>query len=191
MNQRFVAQEIEKLFNKGCIEEVKDKPRVVNPLTVADGKAKQRLVLDARHVNPHLFKYKHKYENAEVSKMYLKQVILFFSFDLKCAYHHIMMHELDKEYLGFKWNNNYYVFKVLPFGISTAGYTFSKLMREIVKFWRTKGYKIVLYLDGGIGGASTFQEAKVVSSEIQGDLDKLGFLIAEDKSHWDPVQELV
>lgn len=64
-------------------------------------------------------------------------------------------------------------------------------MREIVKFWRTKGYKIVLYLDDGIGGASTFQEAKVVSSEIQGDLDKLGFLIAEDKSHWDPVQELV
>lgn len=102
-----------------------------------------------------------------------------------------MMHELDKEYLGFKWNNKYYVFKVLPFGISTAGYIFSKLMREIVKFWRTKGYKIVLYLDDGIGGASTFQEAKVVSSEIQGDLDKLGFLLAEDKSHWDPVQELV
>ena len=80
-----------------------------------------------------------------------------------------MMHELDKEYLGFKWNNKYYVFKILPFGLSTAGYIFSKVMREIVKFWRTKGYKIVLYLDDGIGGASTFQEAKVVSFEIQGD----------------------
>lgn len=150
---------------------------------MADGKAKQRLVLDARHVNPHLFKYKHKYENAEVSKNVFEAGDFIFSFDLKSAYHHIMMHELDKEYLGFKWNNKYYVFKVLPFGISTAGYIFSKLMREIVKFWRTKGYKIVLYLDDGIGGASTFQEAKVVSSEIQGDLDKLGFLIAEDKSH--------
>lgn len=64
-------------------------------------------------------------------------------------------------------------------------------MIEIVKFWKTKGYKIVLYLDDVIGGASTFQEAKVVSSEIQQDLEKLVFLIAEDKSHWDPVQELV
>lgn len=48
-------------------------------------------------------------------------------------------------------------------------------MIEIVKFWRTKGYKIVLYLDDVIGGASTFQEAKVVSSEIQQDLEKLVF----------------
>lgn len=48
-------------------------------------------------------------------------------------------------------------------------------MRETVTFWRIKGYKIVLYLDDGIRGASTFQEAQVVSSEIQGDLEKLGF----------------
>lgn len=78
MNQRFVAQEIEKLLNKGCIEEVKDKPRVVNPLTVADGKAKQRLVLDARHVNPHLFKLLNTSTSMKMQKcqkMYLKQVI--------------------------------------------------------------------------------------------------------------------
>ena len=37
----------------------------------------------------------------------------FFSFDLKSAYHHIMMHELDKAYLGFEWKSKYYVFKVL------------------------------------------------------------------------------
>lgn len=69
MNKRFVDQEIEKLLYKGCIQEVKDKPKVVNPLKVANGKAKQRLVLDARHVNPHLFKYKHKYENADSFKI--------------------------------------------------------------------------------------------------------------------------
>lgn len=191
MNKRFVDQEIEKLLYKGCIEEVKDKPKVDNPLTVADGKAKQRLVLDARHVNPHLFKRKYKYENADVSNNVFEAGDFIFSFDLKSAYHHIMMHELNKEYLGLKWNNKYYVFKVLTFGLSTAGYIFSKVMREIVKFWRTKGYKIVLCLDDGIEGASTFQEAKMVSSEIQQDLEKLCFFIAEDKSHWDLVQELV
>lgn len=31
MNKRFVDQEIEKLLYKGCIQEVKDKPKVVNP----------------------------------------------------------------------------------------------------------------------------------------------------------------
>lgn len=65
-------------------------------------------------------------------------------------------------------------------------------MRETVKVWRLKGYKIVLYLDDGIRGASTFQKAKVVSSEIQGDLKKsLFFFLVKDKSHWDLLQELV
>lgn len=52
-------------------------------------------------------------------------------------------------------------------------------MRETVKFWRLKGYKIVLYLDDGIRGASTFQKAKVVSSEIQGDLKKACFFFSK------------
>lgn len=64
-------------------------------------------------------------------------------------------------------------------------------MRETVKVWRLKGYKIVLYLDDGIRGASTFQKAKVVSSEIQGDLKKSLFFLVKDKSHWDLLQELV
>lgn len=62
------------------------------------------------------------------------------SFDLKSAYHHIMMHELEKEYLGFKWNNKDDVFKDLPFDLSTTWYIFSKVMREIVKFWRKKRF---------------------------------------------------
>lgn len=37
-----------------------------------------------------------------------------------------MMHELDKKCLGLKWNNKYYVFNVLPFGLSTAGYIFQR-----------------------------------------------------------------
>ena len=49
-NAEFVDQEIEKLLGKNCIEMVSSKPRVVNPLTVAGNKTKQRLVLDARQV---------------------------------------------------------------------------------------------------------------------------------------------
>ena len=64
-------------------------------------------------------------------------------------------------------------------------------MREVLKFWRAKGYKIVIYLDDGMGGAATLHAAKYMSSEVKKDLENLGFLIAADKSHWEPVQELV
>jgi hypothetical protein len=46
---------------------------VVNPLTVAKNRNKLRLVLDCRHINPHLHKFKLKYEDAtEVSHMFEK-----------------------------------------------------------------------------------------------------------------------
>lgn len=54
-NAAFVRDEINKLLLKGCISQVPNKPRVVNPLTVAGNKTKLRLVLDCRHINPHLY----------------------------------------------------------------------------------------------------------------------------------------
>ena len=68
-NTTFVTEEVAKLINKGC----------VSPVTVAHNKGSTlRLVLDARHINPHLYKFKHKYEGNWV-----------FSYDLKSAYHHL------------------------------------------------------------------------------------------------------
>ena len=120
-DDRFESSEIEKLVKKGCVQEVIGKPKVVNPLSVAGNKSKQRLVLDARHVNPQLFKNKHKYEDASTSRELFQMGDFLFSFDLKSAYHHIMINEGDRKYLGFKWKEKYYVFKVLPFSLSTAG----------------------------------------------------------------------
>ncbi|XP_063433322.1 uncharacterized protein LOC134715214 isoform X1 [Mytilus trossulus] len=67
-NKSFVTDEIEKLLSKGCISEVFVKPKVVNPLTVAGNKAKLRLVLDCRHINPHLYQFRYKYEDATVAR---------------------------------------------------------------------------------------------------------------------------
>jgi hypothetical protein len=56
-----------------------------------------------------------------------------FSYDLKSVYHHIEIFDTDRTYLGFQWENKYYVFNVLPFGLATSGYIFSKVvMRERV-----------------------------------------------------------
>ena len=51
----------------------------------------------------------------------------------------------------------------LPFGISTAGYIFTKILRDVLKFWRSKGYKIFMYLDDDIGGAKSLSQATMVS----------------------------
>ena len=131
---------------------VTDKPHVINPLTVANNGSKLRLVLDARQINPHLFKFMHKYEDANTARQLFDKGNYIFSYVLKSAYHHLCIFHTDVTYLGIKWKGEYYVYNVLPFGLVTSGYIFSKVVREIVKYWRAKGLKIIMYLDDGLGG---------------------------------------
>ena len=65
-----------------------------------------------------------------------------FSFDIKSGYHHIDIHASDQQFLGFAWvfdsKPRYFVFTVLPFGLSTGPYIFTKVIRPLVKHWRSK-----------------------------------------------------
>lgn len=194
-NKEFVSEEIQKLLGKGCITEVQQKPLVVNPLTVAEGKNKLRLVLDCRHINPHLYKYKFKYEDAKVARELFNTGDMLVSFDLMSAYHHIEIFPKHRTYLGFSVTEGskvrYFEFNVLPFGISTAGYVFTKVLREVVSYWRAQGHKTVMFLDDGVAGASEYSKCKELSQIIQKDLYDLGFLIAEEKCSWEPTDELI
>ena len=109
---------------------------------------------------------------------------------MKSAYHHIEIFEQHRKYLGFAWTSGqetkYYVFNVLPFGISTAGYVFTKVMRTVVKHFRNAGYRMIMFLDDGLAGSADVVEAQEMSNQIQKTLHELGFLIAEKKCKWEP-----
>ncbi|XP_062577375.1 uncharacterized protein LOC134239230 [Saccostrea cucullata] len=190
---KFVSKEIENLLKKGCVSKVGKIPKVVNPLTVARNRnGKPRLVLDCRHLNPHLHKFKYRYEDASVAKEMFKKGDFIFTFDLKSAYHHVEIFSEHRNFLGFSWEvegkTHYYVFNVLPFGLSTAGYIFTKVLREPVKCLRAKGMRIITFLDDGIGAESCLDSAKSVSIYIKEFFEKLGFLFADDKCEWFPTQ---
>ena len=61
----------------------------------------------------------------------------FFTFDLKSGYHHVNVHEDCWPFWGFSWgmgaHKKFFTFRVLPFGLATACYVFTKLMRPLVK----------------------------------------------------------
>ena len=82
-----------------------------------------------------------------------------FKFDLKSGYHHVSINESYTQFLGFSWiidgKRRFFVFLVLPFGISSACHLFTKLLRPLVKHWRAKGFSIVVYVDDGWGTESS------------------------------------
>ena len=79
----------------------------------------------------------------------------------------------------------------MPFGLSSAPYVFTKVVRQLVKYWRGRGNLILMYLDDGIGGDMSVERARILSNSVCEDLALSGFTANNDKSIWEPIQKLV
>ena len=187
----FVVRAISELLGNGCITEHSEPPFCVNPLTVAEGK-KLRLVIDLRYVNCHLVRFKFKYEDLRSLSQVLQKGHWFFTWDLKSGYHHVDISPDHQTYLGFAWPFNgvlmYFTFAVLPFGLSSACFCFTKLLRLLVKRWRCMGHNSFVYLDDGFGSPPERTSAVAAAFIQRKDLASSGLLVNEKKSHWVPMQ---
>ena len=111
---------------------------------VTNTEEKLQLVLNLKYLNQFLHKVKFKYKDIRVALLMFTREYLLFKFDLKSGYHHLDIIEPHQKYLGFAWKEGeeigYFVFTVLPFGLATACYAFTKLMRPLVSFGEVGAY---------------------------------------------------
>ena len=183
----FVTEAINDLVDKGCVIEVPFVPFVVNPLSVAlNSSGKKRLILDLRVVNEHLVHEKIKFEDWRTAIQIFSKHCFMFKFDISSAYHHIEISPTQQTFLGFSWEGRYYCFSVLPFGLATAPYVFTKVVRALVKHWRRNASDIVVYLDDGWGCGFNFSECQKRSEFVKLSLEQSGFIVNEQKSIWTP-----
>ena len=193
-NAEFVCDSVESLLNQGCIQEVKREDVVVtSPLGVVNNGKKLRLIVDLRYVNKHLQNFKFKLEDMKVVANVYSRGDYLVTFDLKSGYHHIEIAKAYWKYLGFSWvgkggDRRWFVFRVLPFGLSTAPYIFTKVTRVLLRHWRRDGIRCQLYMDDGSGGHSTVEGAQAVAKRLKSDLVQAGFVPNENKCHWEPSQ---
>ena len=155
----------------------------MNPLSVSiQPNGKKRLILDLRHVNFFVKKFKIKFEDANsfLECLVGSSCAWACSFDIKSGYHHIEIFESDQQFLGFSWVfdgvTKYFKFTVLPFRLSVGPYIFSKVMRPLVEYWRSKAMRIVVYLDDGISAATNVSKCQGNSLLVRSDLFKSGFV---------------
>ena len=191
-NEKFVLDSISVMLRIGSIKEVKAPPKVINPLSVSENSAgKKRLILDLRYINEHLYKDKIKFDDWKCFENYLEHTDGYASeFDLKSGYHHVDVFEEHQTYLGFSWKINnilkFFVFTVLPFGLSAAPFVFTKVVRPLVKYWRFNSIKIACFLDDGLGIDNTFEKVLEKSTFVSNSLTRAGFIFSSDKSVWQP-----
>ena len=194
----FVTDSINELLVSGRIVQVpQNQLIVINPLSVAiqQNKGKKRLILDLRYVNKHIYKQKIKFDDWRTGLIYFQKPSYFTKFDLKSGYHHLDIFRDHQPFLGFAWptadeKRKYFMFTVLPFGLSSAPYIFTKLVRPLVKHWRAQGISSIVYLDDGIDMEGNLVTSEHNSTIIQSDLHSSGFLPNQDKCVWQPTQEI-
>ena len=164
-------------------------PFCVNPLTVAEGK-KLRLIINFRHVNCYLVRSKFKYE--DLRSLVLQEGHWFFTWDLKSGYHHVDIFPENQKYLSFSWpfsgRLKYFTFTVLPFGLSSACFCFTKLLRPLVKRWQSMGHNSFVHLDDGLGSQPNRTSAFAAAFTQRKDPDSSGLLVNEKKSCWVQMQ---
>lgn len=191
----FVQAAIIELVKLGSVVECVSAPTVVNPLSVStQSSGKKRLILDLRYPNQFVKKCRVKFEDAKSMLTLLSDCPQnwLFAFDIKSGYHHIDIFPDDQQFLGFSWVfdgvTKYFQFSVLPFGLATGPYIFTKVMRPLVKHWRSKAYKIVVYLDDGFGVCPCFLSCMNQAVSVKSDLIDSGFVPNHEKSIWYPTQ---
>jgi len=137
-----------------------------------------------------------KYEDWKIAMSYFSLGAYMFSFDLRSGYHHIEIFEGHQTYLGFSWRHattnstKFYVFTVLPFGLSSAPHIFTKILKPLEKHWRHQGICIAIFLDDGWGIGKDRQLCSHIAKAVKTDLGKAGFVTNDEKSVWEPCQRL-
>ncbi len=144
----FVQGELIRLECAGFVEQCEVKPRYISPLgCVPKRNGKHRLITNFRFLNGHCVKSSFKNEDIRVVADIVKYGDHMSTVDIKDGFYHVPVHIDDRELLGFAFENKYYHWCVLPFGLSCSPYYFCKFVRPIVSYLRTLGVRISVYVD--------------------------------------------
>ena len=156
-------------------------------------------IYNMRYLNKYI-KYKHfKLKGLPVVRDLLRRNDFMTKVDLQDAYLHCAIKQAHQRYLAFVDDNEeFWCFLVLPFGLTSAPRWFTKIMKEVMGFFRRCGIRLTIYFDdiviftevvnGDFEAART--KARETHEYVVQVLRKLGWLISEKKNFPEPTHVL-
>lgn len=93
-----------------------------------------------------------KYETLNGLSQALRPNDALLSWDIKDAYHDLLIRAEDRKYLAFRAKCRIYVPVTMPFGLRSAPRIRTKVCRPVVSSLRALGFRIMAYADD-FGGA--------------------------------------
>lgn len=100
---------------------------------------KFRFILNLKNLNKFITTDHFKIEDLRTVLKLITKNCYMSKIDLKDAYYLIKIHPYSRKFLRFQFEQELYEFNVLPFGLSTAPYIFTKIMKPIIRLLRMAG----------------------------------------------------
>lgn len=143
---------------------------------------KNRLILNLKSLNKFIDTKHFKLEDLRTTIKLISKDCYMTSIDLKDAYFFVRISEDSKKYLRFKFQSKTYDFNVLPLGLNTAPFVFTKLMKPGMSHLRSLGFQSTIYLDDMCFIGDSYSECLNNTLHTRFVLESLGFVINEEKS---------
>ena len=183
----FLDKEIGALIANGCISKSSVKPTCVSRIsTIPKKDGSFRIITDLRIVNTYLTKNKSFiYENITEALEIVQPSDKLVTIDIKSGFFHVLVKPCFRQYLGFSYRQQYYVWNVCPFGLAVSPYYFCKLIRQVVQYLRSEGLSICSYVDEFLltDRPQNIEESK---NKLTSSLLQLGYFINYEKSQLRP-----
>ena len=111
--------------------------------------------------------------------------------DLKDGYYVVPIYPHHRKYLRYQFERVTYEFQCFPFSLASAPRAFTKLLKPIVAVIRSKGIRIVIFLDDLLIMHQGKVQCQKIFSQVTNLLSNLGFLIKQEKCSSCPTQQII
>ena len=183
--------EVASLLAKGAVTRLPDSEQcfVSGIFVIPKSSGGFRPITNLKGLNKFVEHQHFKMEGLNVLKDIVRKGDFFTKIDLQDAYLTVPIHPDDKKFLQFRWGGSLFGFSCLCFGLASAPWTFTKLVKPIVAFLRRKGIRIVVYLDDFLILNQSKEGAEKDFLVVKDLLERCGFIINFEKSIAEAAQE--
>ena len=189
-----ISNEVSTLLSKTAIAVIDPDPdQCVNQIFPVPKKdsGDYRVILNLKILNEYIHKSKFKLEGYSIIINMICRGDFMCSIDMRDAFLMVSMFPDFFRFLCFIWEGVRYCYTCMPFGLTSAPRIFTKIMKCVLVFLRSRGLRVTAFFDDLIifaESASLLLEHLHFACLI---LKSLGFLINETKSSFVPCQRML
>lgn len=152
----------------------------INPLvTVVKRSGELRICLDAREINKRMVGDHAQPPTIDEIFNRIGNRKFFSTLDITQAFWQIPLEAESRKYTGFLFDNQTYVFRRMPFGLKTAGASFTRAMNKALK--NDMMDFVIVYLDDILIASNTLAEHLQHIDTVLQKLKDVGFKLNKDK----------